>query len=261
MSKVQQKSQRDNDRQSIVRMAVINWLLSQNVQPNCIATDVDANGAHERFDLVSVNVGKIPRSSTKKINYQALFSTAAFICYADRDECWPECANSNEIASELAELREQRMKLEEEIRATEPDLKDNAVLFEELAVWNYEKSTNPQYKNLAKSINWLESILYMGNRVERIMANPLADKSYIVVPDNAIQPNEINENWGLLWVADDGTVTVKREATQMPVSENVRLGLVKHCMEASLRKICSFVSSKSHKAKRKASKAEINNKK
>ncbi len=245
-------TKRDNEMQSIIRKSLIDWLESNTIDaPCCIGMDVDVPSAKERFDVVSVSMGRIPRTAAKRINYKELFSTSAFICCASRDECWPDCANADEITAEIAKLHEQREKIEGEIREKEPELKDTSVLFEELAVWDYDKSCNPDYKGIQKNLAWLENILYLGNRIERLAATPMADRFYIVVPENVLMPLELHEGWGLLWVSEDGNVTVKREATIMDTPEYLRLALVKQTMEASMRKVVSKARANYHKAKRK----------
>ncbi len=224
--------------------------------PTCIGTDVDVPSAKERFDVVAVSMKRISRSASRRINYKGLFTTSAFICCASRDECWPDCADADEITAEISKLRKERERIESEIREKEPELKDTSVLFEELAEWEYEKSCNPEYKGIQKNIAWLENILYLGNRIECLAASPMADKFYIVVPENVLDPLELHEGWGLLWVADDGTVTVKREAKQMDTPENLRLALVKQTMAASTKSVVFSANRKFIKARRKISKDE-----
>lgn len=245
-------TKRDNDRQSIIRKALMDWLESSKQDaPCCLGTDVEVPSAKERFDVVAVSMGRIPRTASKRVNYKGLFSTSAFICCASREECWPDCANADEITAEIAQLHEQREKIEVEIREKEPELKDSSVLFEELAVWDYEKSCNPDYKGIQKNLAWLENILYLGNRIERLANSPMADKFYIVVPENVLMPLELHEGWGLLWVSDDGKVTVKREARLMDTPEHLRLALVKQTMLSSMKKVVSKANSNYQKAKRK----------
>ena len=247
---------RDMDKQSIIRKALMEWLVSgTNGVPSCIGTDVVALKLKERFDVVAVSFGKIPRSSTRHVNYKSLFSTSAFICCSSREECWPDCADANDIALEISHLHEQKAQIESEIREKEPELKDSSVLFDELAEWNYEKSANPEYKGLQKNIAWLESILYLGNRIERLTAAPLADRLYIVVPENVLQPLELHEGWGLLWISEDGKVTVKREATTMDTPENAKLALVKRTMEASTKTVLGTVAAKCARAKKRIKKS------
>ncbi|MBQ7650311.1 MAG: hypothetical protein IJS15_05085 [Victivallales bacterium] len=246
------QTKRDNDRQSIIRKALLDWLESgKKDAPCCIGMDVDAPSAKERFDVVAVSMGRIPRNPSKRINYKGLFSTRAFICCASRDECWPDCANADEITDEIAKLHELREKLEGEIREKEPELKDTSVLFEELAVWDYEKSCNPEYRGIQKNLAWLENILYLGNRIERLANSPMADRFYIVVPENVLMPQEIHEGWGLLWVSDDGSVTVKREAKLMDTPEHLRLALVKQTMLAGTKKVVSKAKANYNKSKKK----------
>ncbi|MBO4344257.1 MAG: hypothetical protein J5833_00790 [Victivallales bacterium] len=251
------RTKRDNDRQSIIRRALMDWLCDQKKDaPCCIGTDVEAPSAKKRFDVVAVSMKRLPRSASKRVNYKGLFTTSAFICCASRKECWPDCADADEIAAEISRLHKERERIEGEIREKEPELKDTSVLFEELAEWEYEKSCNPEYKGIQKNIAWLENILYLGNRIESLAASPMADRFYIVVPENVLNPLELHEGWGLIWVADDGTVTVKREAKQMDAPENLRLALVKQAMEASMRSVVLSATRKSIKARRKISKID-----
>ena len=120
------RTKRDNDRQSIIRRALMDWLCDQKKDaPCCIGTDVEAPSAKKRFDVVAVSMKRLPRSASKRVNYKGLFTTSAFICCASRKECWPDCADADEIAAEISRLHKERERIEGEIREKEPELKES----------------------------------------------------------------------------------------------------------------------------------------
>jgi len=86
------------------------------------------------------------------------------------------------------------------IRANEPHLRRGDALFEEYAEWNYGDTSNMEFHKLRRQIRKLEKALYKGTRFEGIKKSRIADFAYLCVPEGAIEPHELAEGWGLLWV-------------------------------------------------------------
>ena len=230
-----------------LRKAVMDWLLKAEKPPTAIAFDVPMRPNGERADILSASFSRGFHTSIGKKSETTLpqrVSISTFVCCANRRECLLEYADAREMSDEIARLREERTKLEEQIRKEEPELKDQNVLFEELATWDYEKSTNPTYRKIQKSIAWYEEILYNGTKLQHFQEMGFANFLTIVVPEGLIQPEGFREEWGLLWVAENGTVTVKHDPMPMKTQAAGKLLALKRMLETSLSSNVALLNKK-----------------
>jgi hypothetical protein len=132
--------------------------------------------------------------------------TALVEIYDRRDRCFPECADRQALLAAIHELRERRQRLQDEIRATEPQLADSDDLFSEFRTWRYEESRNPEYVKLQRRLEKLRRALHQGSRLEHIRNAGVADELYLAVPEGAIEADEVASGWGLLHVGPDGGI-------------------------------------------------------
>ncbi len=230
-----------------LRKAVMDWLLNGEKPPTAIAFDVPMRPNGEKADILAATFSRGFHTSFGKKTEATLpqrVSISAFVCCANRRECLLEYADAREMSDEIARLREERTKLEEQIRKEEPELKDQNVLFEELATWDYEKSTNPTYRKIQKSIAWYEEILYNGTKLQHFQEMEFANQLFIVVPEGLIQPEGFREEWGLLWLAEDGTITIKHEPMQMKTQAAGKLLALKRMLETSLSSNVALLNKK-----------------
>ena len=219
-----------------LRKAVMDWLLKGEKAPTAIVFDVPMRPNGERADILAASFSRGFHTSLGRKAEATLaqrVAISAFVCCTNKRECLLEYADGQEMSAEIARLREERAKLEEQIRKDEPELKDQNVLFEELATWDYEKSTNPTYRKIQKSIAWFEEILYNGTKLQHFQEMEFANQLFIVVPEGMIKPEGFREEWGLLWVAEDGTVTLKHEPLQLRTQAPGKLLALKRMLETS----------------------------
>lgn len=114
-----------------------------------------------------------------------------------------ECANH---ADKLFMLRAARLECEEiktQIRKNEPELRDGSTLFSEFEQWNYAASKNPAYKECMQRIHKLEYTIYHTSKLSRFNSAQIASELYLIVPADAVQQEDIPENWGLVYVRED----------------------------------------------------------
>lgn len=220
------------NRRHLLRLGVLKWLFETDA-PDGVAFDVTTRLVGMKADLVAS--WHVPQTS-KKLKKNMLFPQRILLvlCAEKREECWPECANPEEILKEIASLRQEMQAAEKEIRGAEPQLLDNNVLFEEFAVWNYGKSKNPGYQQLRSRLRLLESSLYKGTRLEKIARLGLADELYLAVPENELHPQELIPEWGLLSVAKDLSIEVRRPSERQVTQPEARMHLIQNMLLASL---------------------------
>ena len=153
----------------------------------------------------------------------AIDAPAGGRCRADAAACWIEKGQvvrtaiadiqtgldsggddgKKEILDTLKLARMEREVLEQEIRRTEPDLRDSSQLFTEFSDWNYEVSKNPAYRECLQKIRRMEHSLYHGTRLERLIRTKAASELYLIVPENAVSPDYPLNGCGLVYIKSD----------------------------------------------------------
>ncbi len=137
--------------------------------------------------------------------------TIAVVTCIDRNKCWIDASLKADLLEMLTNAQAEKAALEEELKVREPDLKDDS-LFPEAQIWDFSRARSRKYKSCLKKIEKLEYSIYHGSKFERMMFEQLADEFYLVVPAGLITAAELPEEWGLIYVADDFSATVIREA-------------------------------------------------
>ncbi|MPM91603.1 hypothetical protein SDC9_138734 [bioreactor metagenome] len=129
------------------------------------------------------------------------------------DNCFCECVDQRAMLDEIHAMREEKERIEAEIRVTEPELAAKDDLFGEFRSWDYASSRNPAYRRLRNKLEKLQHSLYQGSRLERIRRAAVADLCYLAVPAGLVAPDEIEEGWGLVYLNADRSFTLLREAS------------------------------------------------
>lgn len=225
-----------NDTHIRLRKGLVDWLLAGKGASSAISFDVPVSSSSERADVVCATFPRRFKDmvARKQENLVAQrLSVSLFVCCATMREFYMEYSNSQEMTAEIARLREERSKLEEQIRREEPELRDPNVLFEELAIWDYGKSTNPLYRDIQRNIAWFEEILYNGTKMQHFQESAAADFLTIVVPEKMVQPEGFHEQWGLIWIAEDGTATLKHEPAKLDSQSGAKLMLLRKMLESN----------------------------
>ena len=228
------RRQRLAGKRQSVRRALLRWLYRNHVPTGC-ATNVPTRITRFRADVAAF-WSRAERNPHSEGPGQLLIPeyTALFQCHLDREECWPDCVRSDgDIAGELRQLKQQLEQVEREIRDTEPELRETCSLFDEYAEWRYEDSEDGRYHRLKRQIEKAEHALYSGTKFERIRQAALATHLYLVVPAGVVVPAELADGWGLLWVNDDLSITVKSTPAPRECLRDHRLHLVQNVAGAA----------------------------
>ena len=200
---------------------VFHWLHARNNPPDALALDIGTHSLRERADITAVWFDRRRRGNMKIV---------LVLCCGSRDECWPECNTAEEIIRELSLLRDKQESIETIIRKEEPHLRDPDVLFDDLAVWKYKDSANPAFHEVTHRIATLEEMLYRGSRMAHISEPPLADYLYLAVPSGCLDPRELRDDWGLLWVQEDGLVVEKRPPSRRKCEDAARFMILRRML-------------------------------
>lgn len=209
---------------SRLRQAALAFLAGR--EPDGLAADVPP-----RFRNYRVAAAAFWRRPSGRI--RPVTETAAVQVFDRHDRCFAECADRQKLIDAIHALRGEREELESEIRRTEPHLADSDCLFPEYRTWRYRESVNPQYKKLCRKLDALLRTLYRGSRLERVRRAECADLLYLAVPAHAVEPDELGEEWGLLYVFPDGRAELVREAEKLPCSPEARAHLALNIASAA----------------------------
>jgi hypothetical protein len=219
----------------ILRYTVLRWLFAeQDASPDALAFDVATRFVSVKADIVAAWYHSAKEANSNK-KYFAVKKNAIFVCIDNRAECWAQCANPEQILAELGKLRSELAVYEEEIRLSEPHLRDKMMLFEEYAHWDYGKSENQTYQNLRKRALEMEYSLYNGSILQKIHSYAMADELYLVAPEKELSTEEILPGWGLLAVTNDLQVKLLQLPAKQRVSEQAQQHLSLNMLKASLK--------------------------
>lgn len=215
-------------RRNMLRQAIVGWLLGRN--PTGFAFAVPTRFMKYQADLAAF------WSSPKKKMLQPDI-TMIIEVRTDRDNCWPDCGNHDELLELLCDARTVQSRLEDAIRKQEPELQDTDTLFAEFQRWDYNRSVNPEYQKCRRQVEKLEHSIYKGSRFEQLRRAHVADFHYLAVPEGLVRENELAFGWGLLYVAADGQVKVVREAMWRDCPENSRMHLIQNIAAAAMKDV------------------------
>jgi len=227
-----------------LRQAVAGWLTARRPKPSGLGFDVETTSARLKADVAACWLQN-PRQEDDvddRSDNSAVFAKlrhAIVICCPTRESCWPECSSAETIVAEVSRLRAEAEAEEENIRIQEPELRANDVLFEEFAIWEYERSLNPHYQKLRQRVAELESMLYKGTRLERLTFRPMAEKMFIATPAGLLLPRELRRDWGLLWVKPDHGVELIRDGKGHSCLLPDRLKLLNNILASTMDMILS----------------------
>ena len=232
-----ERRERQTERRQM-RRAVVRWLNRGESPPAACATDVVTRISRIRAD-VGAFWNRTVRNPHAQGPRQILQPTRTVIvaCHLQREECWPDCGKALEILPKLREYKARLLEVETRIREKEPHLRADGSLFEELAEWRYEDSGDREYHRLRRQIDKAEHALYHGTKFERIRSAALADLLYLAVPAGTVQPAELADGWGLLWVHDNLAVTMAAKPQPKDCLPDNRLHLVQNIATAASRAV------------------------
>jgi len=224
---------RRSSRINTLQRALLMWLIEQRVDG--LALKVPTRVSRYRADLAAFWNRARRQGSGRDGPWNLLTpcQTIVIECRTDRDHCWPDCANSEDLLPRLRSLKQEVETLEEGIRHQEPQLRETAVLFEEFSEWDYGSSENQDYHKASQEIQCIEEALYHGTRFETIRRAHLADSLYLAVPSQAVHPHEVAAGWGLLWVKADGRIEVVMPSPEKPCPPENRFHLVQNIAAAA----------------------------
>ncbi|MDR0931450.1 MAG: hypothetical protein LBM70_00300 [Victivallales bacterium] len=176
-----------------------------SLSPDAIATDVPAR--RYKYKTAAAGFWRNNLSRNREV------VRTAVIVFLDRlDNCFCDCAEPQKLLDAIHAMRNDKERLEAEIRDAEPELAATDDLFGEFRSWDYASSKNPAYLKLLRKLEKLQRALHRGNRLERIRRAAVADLCFLAVPAGLIAPDEIANDWGLVYLNDDRTFTLIRDA-------------------------------------------------
>lgn len=194
----------------LFKRAALSFLASLN--PSGLAMDVPT-----RYRKYVVDGAAFWAEPDKKGNMQVV-RTAVVETRLEKALC-NACEDPGRLLSELSAAKEERTLLEASIRENEPHLKDADSLFSEHALWHYEKSKDPAYKELLKKIKHLEYTLFHGSSFDKLRKAKVATEFYLLLPEGEELPETVAEAWGIVILGKDLKLHLKKEAVKQESPE------------------------------------------
>jgi hypothetical protein len=209
------------------RQAALKWLAGQ--APSGIGIDVPT-----RVTKFQVDIGAFWSSPDRK-RVMRPRKTVIMELRFERDDCWPDIGERVHLLEKLREIKNERKTLEAVIRKQEPHLRATDNLFEEIETWDYEKSANPDYQRCMKKLEEIQRALYAGSRFEQIRRAHVADFLYLAVPRHLIDPDELANGWGLLYINDDFTLEEVKKAQLEETTLEQKLHFIQNLAASCLK--------------------------
>ncbi len=205
----------------LLRRAVVAWLgKGRGGRELAVGLEVPTGLSGDLADVAAFWSGARSQDGGRRL--LEVRRSCLVVCALDRAECYAASINPDLLFEELCQCRARKAALEEEIRRTEPQLRDNHTLFEEYADWHYEETRNPEYFKCVQRARELEDKLYRGTRMDRLRRSEAGDLLYLAVPEGVVRPEEVMPGWGVLAVSPEGKARVLREALPQEVRPAVR---------------------------------------
>lgn len=225
-------SERENKRsleQLRQRQAVICWMLER--EPTGIAVNVPT-----RISRFRAEIGAFWSEPDSRRVLSPVKTMAVEIRF-ERDECWPDVSNKNELLVELKKLESHRNDLEQVIRLKEPELRAGDTLFSEFEEWNYENSRNQDYHRCLKMLEKTRKALYAGSLFEQLRSANVIDYLYLAVPCGLVSPDELANGWGLLYINPDLTVSEVKKAKAEETTAKGKMHFVQNIATAAMKNV------------------------
>ena len=187
-----------------------------SLQPSGLALDVTVKNGRIKAGAAAFwsEAGRITRTALAEVRTEADASL--------------EILGNAEQFEMLKLARMEKDMLEQEIRRTEPGLRDSALLFSEFEEWDYAAAKNPAYRECLQKIRHLEHAIFHGSRLERFRKSNAASELYLIVPENAVSPDSLADGWGLVFVKKDLSFELIRKPAvlgNIPEQNQIRLAL------------------------------------
>lgn len=198
--------------QKFIRIAAAGFLAQ--LKPDGLGIDIRTS-----ISRLKADAGAYFLSSGRKTMEVA--RTILVVTSLDREDCWIDASRKADLLAALAAAKEEKTAIEEELKTREPDLKDDS-LFPESQIWDFTRAKSRKYHSCLRKIERLEHAIYHGSKFERLMYEKTADEYYLVVPADLISANELPEQWGLVYVNEDASLNVIREAEKCECSTAAR---------------------------------------
>lgn len=151
---------------------------------------------------------------------RSIHHTLLVVAASEPERCLMPRAQRQRTESDLAEQLKRKEELEAMIRNTEPEL--NASLFFDAAEWDYSRSKSVKYHRCLRKIEKLRYDLQFTGKLDRILAEGIANENYLLVPEGVEIPDSIPQQWGIVQANRDYSMTLLRPAVFCDSTEEMR---------------------------------------
>lgn len=196
-----------------------------------------------RLDVAGYRPGRVrvsiphPELKTKRVAWQQMLGvTAVFECKASKPDFRRDARSLAATLEQLKTLREQKTRIEQELRLFYPSIRNGDSLFQEFETVNFERPGHERYQHTLDQIRRLTSRLYANTKFDKLVKWGAANLFYVVAEPDTVLPHELPACWGLL-VRNGSALTLAVKPILHEVGEPERLSLLHRISFAATRAV------------------------
>ncbi len=215
-----------------LRQAAMAFLTT--LKPAAIAANVPTR--RSKYRVAAAAFWRPPTSRKTNIITQ----TALIVMYDDLDCCFSDCAGRDQRIATINAMQAEKLLLEADIRKNEPHLGATDDLFGEFRSWDYNSTTNSNYRKLCRKLDRELKALTQGSKLEYIRRAGNADLCFLAIPENLVDPAVIPLEWGIVELtANPRGFKLIRNASPIPeVTPDGRLQLALNIASSASSAAC-----------------------
>lgn len=174
---------------------------------------------------------------TKRLVWQQMLGvTAVFECKASKPDFRRDARSLSTTLEQLKTLREQKTRIEQELRLFYPSIRNGDSLFQEFETLNFERPGHERYQQTLDEIRRLTSRLYANTKFDKLVKWGAANLFYVVAEPGTVLPHELPACWGLL-VRDGASLSLASKPLLHEIGEPERLSLFHRISFAATRAV------------------------
>jgi len=169
------------------------------------ATEVSLPNLRFRLDAAAYKPGSVrllrydeKKQANRYVTHPAVGLTTIFECKASRADLIRDCRSSVLLLEKIRVLDEARLLLETRIRISSPSLLNGDGLWPEFETAAFERSPDPEYRKVVKTLQSLRYQIHGQTKMEKLMRWNAGNLHYLVVEPGIIREHEVPAGWGLL---------------------------------------------------------------
>lgn len=207
------------------------------------AAEVSLPNYRFRLDVAAYRPGRVrvavpdTHLKTNRLGWQpTVGATAVFECKASKPDFRRDARSLATTLAQLKTLRDQKTRIEQELRLFYPSIRNGDSLFQEFETLDFQRPGHERYEQTLAEIRRLTTRLYANTKFDKLVKWAAANLFYVVAEPGTVLPHELPACWGLL-VRDGATLNLAAKPILHEVGEPERLSLLHRIAFAATRSV------------------------